>query len=87
MRGTEQAARPGTLERRTSASKETGIPLPDDHREILDAIAADLDVGPPAGEKLTEALHGYSKIVVMQELARDQRGDQLRGKGVAVSRR
>lgn len=29
----------------------------------------------------------YSKIVVMQELARDQRGDQLRGKGVAVSRR
>ena len=29
------------------ARKETGIPLPDDHREMLDAIAADLGIGPP----------------------------------------
>jgi len=29
----------------------------------------------------------YAKIGVMQEPARDQRGYQLRGKGVAVSRR
>ena len=29
----------------------------------------------------------YAKIGVMQELARNQRGDQLRGKGVAVSQR
>ena len=49
MRGTEQAALPGTLEwRRERERKETGIPLPDDHREMLDAIAADLGIGPPA---------------------------------------
>ena len=49
MRGTEQAALPGTLEwRREHEHKEMGIPLPDDHREMLDAVAADLSIGPPA---------------------------------------
>ena len=42
-------ALPGTLEwRRERERKEMGIALPDDHREMLDAIAADLGIGPPA---------------------------------------
>ena len=48
MAGTEQAALPGTLEwLREREWRGTGIPLPDDHRELLDRIAAEMDIEPP----------------------------------------
>ena len=49
MAGTEQAALPGTLEwQREREWRQTGIPLPADHRELLDGIAAELGLDPPA---------------------------------------
>jgi L-2-hydroxycarboxylate dehydrogenase (NAD+) len=48
MAGTEQAALPGTLEwLREREWRGTGIPLPDDHRELLDRIAAEMGIEPP----------------------------------------
>ena len=48
MAGTEQAALPGTLEwLREREWRGTGIPLPDDHRELLDSIAAEMGIEPP----------------------------------------
>jgi len=34
--------------RRENEWRETGIPLPDDHRELLGEIAAELGLDPPA---------------------------------------
>jgi LDH2 family malate/lactate/ureidoglycolate dehydrogenase len=49
MAGTDAAALPGTMEwRREKEWCETGIPLPDDHRALLDEIAAELGLDPPA---------------------------------------
>lgn len=48
MAGTDAAALPGTLEwRREREWRQTGIPLPEDHRALLDGIAAELDLAPP----------------------------------------
>lgn len=49
MAGTDTAAVPGTLEwQREAKWAASGIPIPDDHREMLDAIAMDLGLGLPA---------------------------------------
>ena len=49
MAGTDEAALPGTMEwRRESERQQTGIPLPDDHRDQLLQIAAELSIAPPA---------------------------------------
>ncbi len=46
--GTDTAALPGTLEwRRERACETEGIPIPDDHQEMLEEIARDLKIDPP----------------------------------------
>ena len=48
MAGTDAAALPGTLEwRREREWRETGLPIPDDHRALLEAIAVELGIDPP----------------------------------------
>ena len=48
MAGTDAAALPGTLEwRREREWREMGLPIPDDHRALLEAIAVELDIDPP----------------------------------------
>ena len=48
MRGTDEAALPGTMEyRRENEWRVCGIPIPEDHREMLEAAAAELGVAPP----------------------------------------
>ena len=47
--GTECAALPGTLEwQRERQWAHQGVPLPDDHRRLLDGIAAELGLAPPS---------------------------------------
>ena len=49
MAGMDEAALPGTLEwRRERAWRKTGIPIPDDHRAMLEGLAAELGLEPPA---------------------------------------
>ncbi|NKB69009.1 MAG: hypothetical protein GKR89_18225 [Candidatus Latescibacteria bacterium] len=49
MAGTDAAALPGTLEwQRERQWRQSGIPIPDDHRQLLDDIAAKLGIVPPA---------------------------------------
>jgi LDH2 family malate/lactate/ureidoglycolate dehydrogenase len=49
MAGTDVAALPGTLEwHREREWRQSGIPIPDDHRELLDGIAAKLGMDLPA---------------------------------------
>lgn len=49
MAGTEAAALPGTLEwRRERACETEGVPIPDDHREMLEQLAQDEAIDPPA---------------------------------------
>ena len=49
MAGTDAAALPGTLEwQREREWRQSGIPIPDDHRELLDGIAAKLGIDLPA---------------------------------------
>ena len=48
MAGTDAAALPSTLEwHREREGRQTGIPLPDDHRQLLDGIAGELGLDPP----------------------------------------
>ena len=48
MRGTDEAALPGTMEyRRENERRVGGIPMPEDHREMLEGVAAELGVAPP----------------------------------------
>ena len=48
MRGTDEAALPGTMEyRRENERRVGGIPIPEDHREMLEGVAAELGVAPP----------------------------------------
>ena len=48
MSGTDTAALPGTLEwRREHACETEGIPIPDDHQQMLEEIAHDLSIDPP----------------------------------------
>ena len=48
MRGTDEAALPGTMEyRRENERRVGGIPMSEDHREMLEGVAAELGVAPP----------------------------------------
>ena len=48
MAGTDVAALPGTLEwQREREWLSTGIPIPDEHRQILETVAVDLGIQAP----------------------------------------
>lgn len=46
--GTDRAELPGSLEwKRTRKWSENGVPIPDDHAELLEQIASEADIDPP----------------------------------------